>query len=70
MYKEGLVNTPKCERCKQVSEMAGTVVCDCDTLATLRPRHLSQHIVKSDDLQEIFISRILYFVQNAGLGNA
>jgi len=50
--------------------MAGIVVCDCDTLATLRFRHLSQQIMIPGDLKEIFISRILYFVQNAGLGNA
>jgi len=50
--------------------MTGIVVCDCDTLATLRCRHLSHRIVLPGDLQEIFISRILYFVQNVGLGNA
>jgi hypothetical protein len=50
--------------------MAAIVVCDCNTLTTLRCRHLSQHTVKPGDLQEIFITRILYFVQNVGLANA
>ena len=32
--------------------MAGIVVCDCDTLATLRCTHLSQHIVKPGNLYQ------------------
>jgi hypothetical protein len=33
-------NSPKCNTCKQVSETASQVLCDCEALATLRFRHL------------------------------
>jgi hypothetical protein len=34
LFKLGLVNSPKCNRCKQASETASHVLCDCEALAT------------------------------------
>jgi hypothetical protein len=31
----GLVNSPGCNRCKQASETATHILCDCEVLATL-----------------------------------
>jgi len=31
-FRPGLVNSPKCDRCKQASETASHVLCDCQAL--------------------------------------
>jgi hypothetical protein len=49
LFKLGLVNSPECNRCKQASETASHVVCDCEALATLRFRHLGHHFMKPGD---------------------
>jgi hypothetical protein len=68
LFKLGMVNSPKCNRCKQASEMASNVLCDCEALATLRFRHLG-HFIKPGDFEDISVSTILQFVQGAGLLN-
>jgi uncharacterized metal-binding protein len=40
LCKLGLVKSPGCERCKQASEMASHVLCDCEAPAALRFRHM------------------------------
>jgi hypothetical protein len=65
----GLVNSPACDRCMQTSEIASHVVCDCKALATLRFRHLGHHFMKPSDFEDISVSKILNFVQGAGLLN-
>jgi hypothetical protein len=42
LFKPGLVHQPGYGRYKQALEMASHVLCDCETLATLRFRHLGQ----------------------------
>jgi hypothetical protein len=46
-----------------------TVLCDCEALATLRFRHLCHHFMKPGDYEDISVSKILQFVQGAGLLN-
>jgi hypothetical protein len=70
LFKLGLVNSPECNRCKQASETASDVLCDCEALATLRFRHLSCHFMKPGDFDDISASRILHFAQGARLLNA
>jgi hypothetical protein len=65
----GLVNSPECDRCKQESQTASHVICDCEALATLRFRHLGRHFMKPGDFEDISVSNILHFVQGAGLLN-
>lgn len=49
--KLGLVNGPECDICKQAYEVASHVLCDCETLATLRFRHMDQHFMKPGSLE-------------------
>ena len=49
--------------------MASHVLCDCETLATLRFRHLGHHFMKPGDFEDVSVSKILHFVQGAGLLN-
>jgi hypothetical protein len=65
----GLVDSPKCDRCKQASETALHVLGDCEALATIRFRYLGYHFIKPGDFKDISVSRLLHFVQSAGLLN-
>ena len=67
LFKVELVNSPECDRCKQASETASHVLCDCEDLATLRFRHLGHHFKKPGDFEDSPVSKILHFVQGAGL---
>jgi len=58
-----------CDRCKQASEMVSDVLCDCESLATLRYRNLGCNFVKPSDFEDISVSKILHFAQGAGLLN-
>jgi hypothetical protein len=66
VHKQGLVNGSEYDRCKQAYEMASHVLCDCETVATLRFMHLDQHFVKLGNLEEISISRILHLFKFQG----
>jgi hypothetical protein len=67
LFQLGLVDSSECNRCKQTSETASHVLCDCEALATLRFRHLGCHFMKPGDFEGISVSKILHFVQGAGL---
>jgi hypothetical protein len=54
---------------KQASETASHVLYDCEALATLRFRHLGHYFMKPGDFEDISVSKILRFVQGAGLLN-
>jgi hypothetical protein len=49
--------------------MASLVPCACETLATLRFRHLG-HLMQPGDCEDMSINRLLHFVQGAGLLDA
>jgi hypothetical protein len=51
LFKVGLLNIPKCDRCKPISETASHVLCDCEALATLGFRPLGCHFVKPGDFE-------------------
>jgi len=58
------------DRCQKALVMALCVLCNCEALATLRFRCLRQNFLKSGGFDDIFISRILHFVQSGGLLSA
>jgi hypothetical protein len=69
LFKLGLEDSPECERCKQASETASHVLGDCEALAAIRFRYLRYHFMKPGDFKDISVSRLLPFVQSAGLLN-
>jgi hypothetical protein len=69
LFKLGLVDSPECDRCKQASETASHVLCNCEALAALRFRYLGHYFMKPGDFKDISVSRLLHFVQSAGLLN-
>ena len=66
LFTERLVNSPKRHRCKQASETASHVPCNCEALATLRFRPLCHHFMQPGDFEIIPVSRILHSVPGAG----
>jgi hypothetical protein len=70
LFKLGLADSPWHDRHKQAVEMASHVLCDCQALQVLRFRHLGHHFMKQGDFADIFISKVLHFVQSARLPNA
>ena len=44
LFKLGLADSPRCDRCKQATEMATHVLCDLETQALSRFRHLSHFL--------------------------
>jgi hypothetical protein len=69
LFKLGLVDSPKCDRCKQAFETASHVLGDYEALAALRFRYPGYHFMKPGDFKDISVSRILHFVQSVGLLN-
>jgi hypothetical protein len=69
LFKLGLVDSPESERCKKASETALHVLGDCEALAAIRFRYLGYHFMKPGDFKDTFLSRLLHFVQSAGLLN-
>jgi hypothetical protein len=43
------VDDPTCERCLQEDESATYILCDCETIAYLRFRHLGQFFMEPSD---------------------
>jgi hypothetical protein len=68
LFKLGLVNSPECDRCKQASETASHVLCDwhSDLIEIQVP---GSSLYETRWLWNISVSRILHFVQGAGLLN-
>jgi len=66
LFKLGQVKSPECDRCKHASETTSHIFVT-ETLATLRFRHLGHHFMKPCDFEDMPVSRILHFVQVAGL---
>jgi hypothetical protein len=66
LFNLELVNNPKCDRCKQASDTASHVFCDCEALATSRFTHLGHHFMKPGDFEDISVSKIPHFAQGEG----
>jgi hypothetical protein len=62
-----LQNSPERDRCKQASETAWHVLSNCEALAAIRFRCLGYHFKKPGNFKDISVSRLLHFVQSAGL---
>jgi len=69
-FKLRLVNSPKCDRCKQASEVVAHFLYGCEAYTTLRFKHLGCHFLKAGDFEDIAVSTIPHFVQGAGLLHA
>jgi hypothetical protein len=69
LFKLGLTNNPACERCLEVDESTThtCILCDCEAIAYLRFRHLSQFFMEPSDYYDAPISKVLHFIRSVGL---
>jgi hypothetical protein len=67
LLKLGLTDDPTCERCLQEDESATHILCDCEAIAYLRFRHLDQFFMKTCDVYNAPIIKVLHFIQSVGL---
>jgi hypothetical protein len=65
LFKVGLVDSCRCDRYKQASEMASNGLCDCEAWAELRFKPLGHHFLKPSD-DDISISKGLLNVLSKG----
>jgi hypothetical protein len=65
LFKLGLVDNHRCDRCKQAIETTSHSLHN----TILRFRHLGRHFMKPGGFEGIAVSKILHFVQNTGLMN-
>jgi len=71
IFKLGLVGSPGFDKCKQTSSTASHVLGNCVVvLAKLKFHHLGHDLMKPSDFTDIFVSKVLHFVQSWGLLNA
>lgn len=61
LFKLSLVNSPKCNTCKQVSETASHILYDSETLTTIRFRHLEVFFCNQGTLKTSPSSRYCTF---------
>jgi len=69
LFKLKLVDGPRCDRYKQASETASHLY-DCEPLAVLGFRRVAHHFMKPRDFADFSISKVMHFVQSAGLLSA
>lgn len=69
LLKAGLVDSPRCNMQTGIWNSL-TFFCDCEALVVLWFRHLGCHCLKSGEVANISISKILRFVESEGLLNA
>jgi hypothetical protein len=67
LFKMGLTESPICERCLEKDESATHILCDCETIAYLRFRHLGHYFMEPGDYQDAPISKILHFIRSVGV---
>jgi len=70
LLKMELVDSPRCDRCRQAIEMTSRVLCNSEAVAVLRYGQLCHHFSKLDSIANISLSKVLHFVQSVGLVNA
>jgi hypothetical protein len=63
------VDGPRCDRYKQASETGSHFLCDCDPLAELGFTGVTLHFMKPFNFADFSASKVLHFVQSAGLSN-
>jgi hypothetical protein len=67
LFKQGLSNSPICDRCQEEDQTATHILCECGALSYLRFRHLGQHLMETSDYFDVPTYKILQYVRSAGL---
>ena len=63
----GLSNNPTCRKCGTEEETSVHILCECETLASLRHTHLGSFFVDPEDIRKIIIGVIWNIAKGTGL---
>jgi hypothetical protein len=63
----GLVDSPLCRRCGVEEETSAHILCECETLASLRHAHLGSFFLDPEDIKSIRLGPIWKFSKVTGL---
>jgi len=63
----GLSNKPSCRKCGSEEETSVHILCECETLASLRCAHLGSFFLDPEDITIVSIGAIWNFGKGTGL---
>jgi len=65
-YVMGLSNNPTCRKCGTKEETSVYILCECETLASLRHTHLGSFFLDPKDIRKLSIGAIWNFAKGTG----
>jgi hypothetical protein len=65
IFKIRMTDDPAYERCLGKDESATYILCDCETIAYLRFRHLGHFLMETSDYYDTSLNKVLHFLRNA-----
>jgi len=63
----GLSDSPLCRRCGAEDETSAYILCECETLASLRHAYLGSFFLEPEDIKSISLGAIWNFSKAIGL---
>jgi hypothetical protein len=67
LYLLGLQDSPLCRKCGVMEKTSAHILCECETLASLRHAHLDSFFLEPKDIQSISLGAIWSFSNALGL---
>jgi hypothetical protein len=67
LYLLGLQDSPLCRRCGVKEETSAHILCECETLVSLRHAYLGSFFLEPKDIQSISLGAIWSFSKASGL---
>jgi hypothetical protein len=67
LYVMGLSNNRNCRKCGTEEETSVHILCECETLASLRPAHLRSFFLDPEDIRKLSIGATWNFGEATGL---
>jgi len=67
LYLLGLLDSPLCRKCGVKEETSAQILCECETLASLRHRYLGSFFLESEGVKSINLGAIWNFSRATGL---
>jgi hypothetical protein len=61
LYVMGLINNPTCRKCDTERETSVHILCECETLSSLRSAHLGSFYLEPEDIRKLSIGAIWNF---------
>jgi hypothetical protein len=67
LHVMGLSNDPACRKCGTEEEISVHILCECETLASIRHKYLGSFFLDLEDISVLGVGAIWNFVKGTGL---